>query len=543
MHSYGLMLLPSNHEEKSVLLEMKGITKNFNGFTANDHVDFDVRYGEIHSLLGENGAGKTTLMKILYGLLRPDFGEIFIRGALTKMKSPRDAIQMGIGMVHQHFMLISQHTVLENIILGISVAPLGSRGNPEVRENKVTSILRNLKEAISMHSHEHANQIIELAKKYNLRINLSAKIWQLSVGERQRVEIIKALYRGAKLLILDEPTSNLTPKENENLFLVLRTMVESGISLVLITHNLHEAMSISDRVTVLRDGKRIATLDRSQLSEETLARLVVAREIVYAKAAHVPVGARQRLRLENIWAKNDLRTTAVKAVSLDVHEAEILGIAGVEGNGQRELIEVVMGLREAEQGHILINGIDVSGHRTSEILGKGVSYIPQDRNAEGLVGDFDISENLILDQYNTTAFSDKFFIRAKKTQEYARSLISEYDIRSRGPQTKAQTLSGGNAQRVIIARELSRNPVVIIANQPTRGLDIASTEFVLNKLTEHRQRGCAVLFSSTELDQLLRVSDRIAVMYEGKIQGLVKPKETEIEQIGLLMLGGKQLPE
>ena len=520
--------------DKLFLVKMKEITKTFDGLTANDHIDFDVRYGEIHTLLGENGAGKTTLMKILYGLLRPDSGEIFIEGKKIQLRSPRDAIQLGVGMVHQHFMLVSQHTVLENIILGISGL------TAKTAENKNMNVVQKLVNGISLHSTEHAERITEIADKYNLKINLSAKIWQLSVGERQRVEIIKVLYRGAKLLILDEPTSNLTPQENENLFSALRTLVKNGVSIVLITHRLHEAITMSDRVTVLRNGKHVATVNRSQLSEGMLARMMVGREIVYAKVAQQPTSTKSLFRVENIWAKNDLGIVAVKGVSFDVNEAEIIGIAGVEGNGQRELVEVILGLRKAERGHVFIKGDEITRKSTKEILGKGVAYIPQDRNAEGLVGVFDIWENLILDQYNEPSFSDRFFIDAKKVKEHARSLIEEYDIKCRGPDTKAQTLSGGNAQRVIVARELCRNPIFILANQPTRGLDIASTEFVLNKLTEHRKRGCAVLVLITELDELIRVSDRIVVMYQGMVQGIIRPTETDKEQIGLLMLGGKK---
>ena len=341
-------------------------------------------------------------------------------------------------------------------------------------------------------------------------------------------------------MILDEPTANLTPQENEHLYSALQTLVKNGVSVVLITHRLHEAITMSDRITVLRSGKHVATLDKSQLSEAKLAQMIVGREMVYAKVAHQPTSTKPLCRVENIWAKNDLGIDAVKGVSLAVNEAEIVGIAGVAGNGQRELAEVILGLRKAERGHVFIKGDEITRKSTSEILGKGVAYIPQDRYAEGLVGVFDIWENLILDQYNEPSFSDRFFIDSKKVKEHARSLINEYDIKCRGPDTKAQTLSGGNAQRVIVARELSKSPIVIVANQPTRGLDIASTEFVLNKLTDHRKRGCAVLVILTELDELLRVSDRIVVMYQGMVQGIVRPTETDKEQIGLLMLGGKK---
>lgn len=516
---------------------MIGITKRFDGFAANENISFDIKNKEIHSLLGENGAGKTTLMKILYGLIKQDLGDIIIAGKKVEMKSPRDAIQIGIGMVHQHFMLISQHTVLENIILGMSCPPFEPREAPKNLEKKIENFPFKLIDRVKMYSNEHADKILEISNKYGLNVNLSAKIWQLSVGERQRVEIIKALYRGAKILILDEPSSNLTPIENENFLLVLRTMVERGITVVLITHHMSEAISVSDRVTVLRDGKRIATLNKDELSEESLARMVVGRDIAYSKAARLSVGAEKVLRVENIWAKNDLGVISLMEVFLDVYKGEILGLAGVEGNGQRELVEVIMGLRKAEQGRVIINGSDITGNSTREILDKAVSYIPQDRNTEGLIADFDISENLIVNQYDRPIFSNWLFTNAKKIRENAVSLIKGYDIRCRGPRTKVRTLSGGNAQRVIIARELSRDPILIVASQPTRGLDIASTEFVLNKLAEHRERGCAILLFSTELDQLLRVSDRIAVIYDGRIQGIIDPKKTEIQQIGLLMLG------
>lgn len=529
--------MPYPNEEKVIhLVEMKGITKSFDGFRANDSIDFEVRQGDIHSLLGENGAGKTTLMKILYGLLRPDSGEIFIKGEKTNIASPRDAISLGIGMVHQHFMLIQQHTVLENIILGISA--FSQPTNEKARERDIGfQIIPRLKGILDLHRKEHVEKITEIANKYGLQINLQAKIWQLSVGERQRVEIIKALYRGARLLILDEPSSNLTPKENENLFLILRSMAASGISVVLITHNLHESIMISNRITVLRGGKKIGTLTKEQFNDNVLAKMVVGREISYARVEPLSHSGKGILRLENIFAKNDLGAVAVKGISLTATAGEILGIAGVEGNGQRELIEVIMGLRNADQGSIWINGKDATRLSTREILSSGLAYIPQDRIGEGLVADFNIWENILLDRYSEPRFSDKFLIREREAVENTESLINEYDIRCPGPKSKARTLSGGNAQRVIIARELSKNPAVIIANQPTRGLDIASTEFVLNRLLDHRKRGCAILFSSTELDQLLRVSDRIAVIYGGRIQGVVRPKEADLQKIGLLMLG------
>ena len=527
-------MLSLTGNSKNFTVKMKGITKTFDNLIANDHIDFDVRDGEIHALLGENGAGKTTLMKILYGLLSLDSGEIFVEGKKVRFRSPRDAIQLGVGMVHQHFMLVSQHTVLENIILGISGLPA------KTTETKNMNVLKKLKNRISLHSAKHTELISEISDKYNLKINLAAKIWQLSVGERQRVEIIKVLYRGAKLLILDEPTSNLTPQENENLFSALKTLVKDGVSVVLITHRLNEAMTMSDRITVLRSGKHIATLDKDQLSKAKLAQMIVGKEITYANVAHQPTSTKPICRLENIWAKNDLGINAVKGFSLAVNEAEIVGIAGVEGNGQGELVEVILGLRKAEQGHVFFKGDEITRKSTDQILGKGVSYIPQDRNTEGLVGVFDIWENMILDRYNEPSFSNRFFIDAKKAKERARSLIDEYAIKCHGPSTKVQTLSGGNAQRVVVARELDRNPSLIVANQPTRGLDVASTEFVLNKLANHRKQGCAALVVLTELDEIIRISDRIVVMYHGMVQGIVRPTKTDKEQIGLLMLGGKK---
>ena len=326
-------MLHLTRNSNNFMVKMKGITKTFDSLIANDHIDFDVRGGEIHTLLGENGAGKTTLMKILYGLLSPDSGEIFVEGEKVRFRSPRDAIQLGVGMVHQHFMLVSRHTVLDNIILGISGLPA------KTAETKNVNVLQKLINRISLHSAEHAELISEISDKYNLKINLAAKIWQLSVGERQRVEIIKVLYRGAKLLILDEPTSNLTPLENENLFSALKTLVKSGVSVVLITHRLNEAMTMSDRITVLRSGKHVATLDRDQLSKAKLAQMIVGKEIAYAEASHQPTGTKPICRMENIWAKNNLGIDAVKGFSLAVNEAEIVGIAGVEGNGQENLLK------------------------------------------------------------------------------------------------------------------------------------------------------------------------------------------------------------
>lgn len=521
------------------LIQMKGITKKFGEFVANDNIDFNVRKREIHSLLGENGAGKTTLMKSLYGLLRPDSGDIYVEGKKVQLNSSRDAIKAGIGMVHQHFMLISQLTVLENIILGMH-NPSMPYSKDEVKEKRKWRNPFQVIEQLNLHKREHTKKIEKVANSYNLQINLNAKIWQLSVGERQRVEIIKAVYREARLLILDEPSSNLTPNEYQKLFLVLQTMVKDGISIVLITHNLQEAMSISDRITVLRSGRLIGTLTREEYSQQKLTHMVVGKEVSYARITATTTlndNDKTLLILDKIHAENDSGLAAVRDISLSVSAGEILGIAGIEGNGQRELVEVIMGLRNAKGGHISINDVDTTKLNTGEIIKKGVAYIPQDRNLEGLVGEFSIWENLILDRYNESFFSGKLLIRVKECLQNASFLINEYNIKCQGPYSKAQTLSGGNAQRVVIARELSKNPILIVANQPTRGLDIASTEFVLNKLAEYRNRGCAVLFLSTELDQLLRISDRIAVIYEGQIQGIVLPAETDLQRIGSLMLG------
>jgi simple sugar transport system ATP-binding protein len=528
------LLASSNPSGASIIVEMREITKSFDGFLANSAIDFDIRYGEIHSLLGENGAGKTTLMKVLYGLLRPNSGEIYIDGKMVKLKTPRDAIACGIGMVHQHFMLISQHTVLENIILGINIIDdkVETHGSSE-------NIITRFKKRLFTFSEEHKMKIQRIASEYDLKVNLDAKIWQLSVGERQRVEILKTIYRGAKLLILDEPGSNLTPRESEGLSYILKSMAKQGISIVLITHNLREAMSISDRITVLRAGRKMGTLQKGQYSQESLTRMVIGHEVSFAKLARDGDNRGQKgvLKLENVSAKNDVGVTALKEISLDLKGSEILGLAGVEGNGQRELLEVIMGLRKATKGRVSLNNQEITGKPTSEILGQGVAYIPQDRNTEGLVGDFNIIDNLILDRYREEEFSNHLLIHRKNAERHALSMIKEYDIKCRDPETPASTLSGGNTQRVIIARELSRWPSLLVANQPTRGLDVASSEFVLAKLIQHAKRGCAVIFSSTELDQLLRASDKIAVMYEGRIQGIVKPSETNLQEIGLLMLG------
>jgi ABC-type uncharacterized transport system ATPase subunit len=510
-------ILPSG-QPRIDSLEMRGITKRFPGVLANDRVDFDVKSGEVHALLGENGAGKSTLMKILYGLYHPDEGEILINGKPVTIDSPNDSINLGIGMIHQHFMLVQTLNVAENVALGLP----SSRG-------LITDLDRVSK------------RILELADIYGLRIDPSAYIWQLSVGQQQRVEIIKALYRGAALLILDEPTAVLTPQEVDELFVIMHQMVKDGHALIFISHKLHEVVEISNRVSVLRDGRLMGTRPTSETTKQDLASWMVGREVGFAPDRGVVERGEVRLKLEDVSCGSDRGTPGLRGVSLEVHSGEILGIAGVSGNGQRELAETITGLRKATSGKVRLEGEDVTNMLPAELTDRMLSYIPEERMKDGMIKDFSIAENMVLREHQKPPYSRFGFLNLREISQNSDKLIAKFQVKTPSHETLAKNLSGGNIQKVVIARELSRTPRVIIAAQPTRGLDIGATEYVRQQLIEQRLDGVAILLISEDLDEILALSDRIAVIYEGQIMDIVPREEATPEKLGLLMAGVKEV--
>ena len=495
-------------------LEMRGISKRFPGVLANNRVSFDVKYGEVHALLGENGAGKSTLMKILYGLYHPDEGEILLNGKPVTIASPTDAINLGIGMIHQHFMLVQTLTVAENVALGLP----SSRG-------MLTDLDRVSK------------RILELADIYSLKIDPHAYIWQLSVGQQQRVEIIKALYRGAALLILDEPTAVLTPQEVDELFIIMRQMVNDGYALIFISHKLHEVVEISNRVTVLRDGRKIGTRPTSEMTKQDLANWMVGREVGFAPDRGVVERAEIRLELEKVSCGSDRGTPGLRDVSLAIQSGEILGIAGVSGNGQRELAEVITGLRKNTSGRVRLEGEDVTGFQAAELTARMLSYIPEERMRDGMIKEFTVAENMILREHHKQPFSRSGLLNLRAISSHADQLITQFRVKTPSRETLAKNLSGGNIQKVVLAREISRNPRVIIAAQPTRGLDIGATEYVRQQLIDQRRQGVAIMLISEDLDEILALSDRIAVLYEGQIMDIVPRESATPETLGLLMAG------
>ena len=498
-----------------IILEMKGITKIYpGGVVANDHIDFDLRAGEIHALLGENGAGKTTLMNILYGLLRPDEGEIYIRGKKVEFKSPLDAIRMGIGMVHQHRKLIPAHTVLENIVLG---------------HPKVGKIL-NL--------HEIEREVKELCEKYGFKLDLHAKVWQLSAGEKQMVEIVKALYRGARILILDEPTSELTPLETEKFLESIKAMAEKGLGIVpFVTHKLPIVLSVADRITILRRGKVVARMKREEATMVNLAKRMVGREVLFRTVRVKTKIGEPILEVRDLHALNDRGVPAVKGVSFVIREGEIFGIAGVTGNGQQELAEVLIGLRKPIKGKIIFRGRDITNASILERWKLGMGYIPPEREF-GAIKDFTLVENIAMNYYFDEKFvKSKFLLDYDKLRELAMKAISEFNIMAPGVDTKAGHLSGGNLQKLILARVMMRRPKLLIANLPTHGLDVGATEFVRNKLMEYKTEGAAVLLISEDLDEVLSLSDRVAPIYEGRFVSILPIEMVRKEEIGAMMAG------
>jgi len=494
-------------------IEMCDIVKRFPGVLANDKVCFDVCAGEVHALLGENGAGKSTLMRQLYGLYRPDEGEIKIDGRPVVFHSPADAIRAGIGMIHQHFMLVPTLTVTQNVALGLK-----SSREPILDLDKVEARVR------------------ELSQAYVLKVDPDAYIWQLSVGEQQRVEILKALYRGASMIILDEPTAVLTPQEVKDLFATLKRMVQEGHGLVFISHKLWEVMGISDRVTVLRDGCIIGTRPIGEVTRDELVKMMVGREVKPLAPQPMTAGP-VRLKIDNLSAMGDRGTEALRSVSLEIRAGEILGLAGVSGNGQRELAQVLGGLRKPTTGSVSVDGKDITHAAVLQRLEAGLAYIPEERMRDGAIREFSVQENLFLQEHSAPQFTRGIFLNFTKMAAHARELIGQYAVKTPRLDTPIKNLSGGNIQKLIMAREISRKPTVLIASQPTRGVDIGATEYIHQRLLEQRAAGTAILLISEDLDEVRSLSDRIAVIYEGHIMDIVGRNEATIEQLGLLMAG------
>ncbi|WP_090553578.1 ABC transporter ATP-binding protein [Natronincola ferrireducens] len=495
---------------------MKNITKKFGEFVANDNINLTVHKGEIHALLGENGAGKSTLMNILYGLYHPTSGEIHIKGERANITDPNIAIKKGIGMVHQHFMLVEPFTVAENIVLGME---------PTVFMGKM-----DMKKAVA--------DVEEISKKYGLHVNPNDKIYDISVGMQQRVEILKALYRGAEILILDEPTAVLTPQEIKELIGIMRNLTEQGKTIIIITHKLKEIKEAADYCTIIRRGKHIDTIKVEDTTETELAAKMVGREVSFKVNKEDKEKGEVVLKIEDLIVKDNRNIEAVRGLSLEVYAGEILGIAGVDGNGQTELIEALTGLRAIESGKVTVNGIDISNKSPREIITNKMSSIPEDRQKRGLVLDYTVAENMILENYQKNPFAKKGILNKNAINGFAKKLVKKFDIRPEDETIKARTLSGGNQQKVIIAREVTNDPDILIAAQPTRGLDVGAIEFVHKSLVEQRDKNKAVLLVSLELDEVMNVSDRIAVIYEGNIVGIIDAKDADENTLGLMMAGG-----
>ena len=505
--------------ENNYLLEMRGITKIFPGVKANDNVDLLVKKGEIHALVGENGAGKTTLMKVLYGLYDSDAGEIFYDGEKINMTDPQQAINLGIGMVHQHFKLIDTLTVTENIILGAEP-----------------------RQGLAINYDRAREQVEEISKKYGLKVDPDAKIQDISVGMQQRVEIIKILYRGADLLIFDEPTAVLTPQEIDELFEIFNSLREQGKTLIFITHKLKEVKTISDRITVLRDGKSVDCVETSSVTEKDVAELMVGREVLFRVEKDKAKPGKEVLQVKNIHVRDNRGLKTVNGISLNVKEGEIYGIAGVEGNGQTELVEALTGLRPVEEGQVFYQGEDITNLSARKLKDRKIGHIPEDRLRRGLVTNFTLSENFILGFHHQSPYSRSIFMDYKEIEEHAKSLIGDFDVRTSSHNNLASKLSGGNQQKVIIAREFIQEPKLLIASQPTRGVDVGSIEFIHKQLINKRDEGTAILLVSAELNEVLSLSDRIGVIYEGEIVDTFTAEEADEREIGRLMTGsGKEV--
>ncbi len=495
------------------LLKVEELTKRFTQVVANDNISFDVRRGEIHCLLGENGAGKTTLAECIYGFYKPDSGRMTFEGNPVELSSPSDAIALGIGMVHQHFVLVPPLTVVENVVVGTP-----SQG-----------VLLDL-------AHAEA-RLKELCQEYGIDLDLRAKVWQLSVGEQQWVEVLKALYTGSKLLILDEPTAVLTPQETEQFFATLKKMTLEGLSIVLITHKLDEVMQVSDRVTVLRKGKFVNTVNTAEVTKSDLARMMVGREVLFRVAREESEPGETVLEVRDLHALNERGQEALHGVSFTLRRNEILGLAGIVGNGQKELFEVLSGVRKATGGQVLLEGEDITGRSPRYIIKRGIGHVPEDRIREGLVPDFSVAENLILGQQRSELYRRGPFLHREWIRKFAWTCVSTFEIVTPSLSHPARFLSGGNLQKIILARELWQCPQCLLANQPTRGLDVGVIEYVRRRLLEKRDEGAGILLASEDLDEILNISDRIAVMFKGRIMGIFEAHEADLEQIGLLMAG------
>ena len=504
---------PAPRAPGELVLDLKGITKRYPGVVASDDVSFDLRKGEVHALLGENGAGKSTLMNVLYGLTTPDEGEIRVKGRRVDIHSPSDAIALGIGMVHQHFMLIPVMTVAENIVLAVE---------------PTHGLLFDRAEASA--------RVKAISDRYGLAVDPDALVHDVTVGMQQRVEILKALYRGADILILDEPTAVLTPQEAEELAEILRSLTAQGTSVIFITHKLNEVLEIADRVTVLRRGRYIATQTTEGATEASLARFMVGRDVVLAVEKAPAKPAQPRLVIDDLVVHDDRGLEAVRGLSLEVRAGEIVGVAGVDGNGQAELIDAIAGLRAATSGTITADGQDITGATPHQVLQAGVGHIPTDRQHRGLVMDFTLAENIALHDFDQPPSASHGWMFPRRMEAAAEPLLTEFDVRGGGPKARASSLSGGNQQKVIIAREVSRDPAVLVASQPTRGLDVGAIEYVHKRLIAERDEGRAILLVSLELEEVLSLSDRILVIYEGRIVGEFAPGVGR-EKLGEAMLG------
>ena len=498
------------------VIEMREITKVFGEFVANDKINLELRKGEIHALLGENGAGKSTLMNMLAGLLEATSGEIVVNGQVVKLDSPSKAASLGIGMVHQHFMLVEAFTVAENIILG-----------SELTKNGVLDIARATRE------------INELSERYGLAVDPSAKVADISVGAQQRVEILKTLYRGADILIFDEPTAVLTPSEIDELMAIMKNLVKEGKSIILITHKLDEIRAVSDRVTVIRRGKSIETVEIAGATNADLAEMMVGRSVSFKTEKQEAQPKEVILSIKDLVVNENRGVPAVKNLSIDVRAGEIVGIAGIDGNGQSELIQAITGLRKIESGSVELKGQSIVGLHPRQITEMSVGHVPEDRHRDGLVLEMMISENIALQTYYKEPLSKKGILNYTNIIGYAKQLMQEFDVRAASEIVPASALSGGNQQKAIIAREVDRNPDLLIVSQPTRGLDVGAIEYIHKRLIQERDNGKAVLVVSFELDEILNVSDRIAVIHDGKIQGIVTPETTNKQELGVLMAGGE----